>query len=142
MQQIIFIFIDNITQQRYTTYFTRCRVILLIGTNVSEAFTYQVIQRYSPENRTFHAHHLENPKSHKYMSASYRGSPCSMPNHVSWDLLWIKWHWGRFSPSTSVSHTHSYCTNRLTFIKPPIIDPQSPNTESVIKDRLKNKTNS
>jgi hypothetical protein len=27
----------------------------------------------------------------------------SIPGLVKWDLWWTKWHWGRFSPSTSVS---------------------------------------
>jgi hypothetical protein len=27
-----------------------------------------------------------------------------------WDLWWTKWHWGRFSPSTSVSHANSHST--------------------------------
>jgi hypothetical protein len=28
-----------------------------------------------------------------------------------WDLWWTKWHWGRFSPSTSVSPVNSHSTN-------------------------------
>jgi hypothetical protein len=28
-----------------------------------------------------------------------------------WDLWWTKWHWGRFSPSTSVSPANSHYTD-------------------------------
>jgi hypothetical protein len=28
-----------------------------------------------------------------------------------WDLWWTKWHWGRFSPSTSVFLANSHSTN-------------------------------
>jgi hypothetical protein len=28
-----------------------------------------------------------------------------------WDLWWTKWHWGRFSPSTSVSPANPHFTN-------------------------------
>jgi hypothetical protein len=28
-----------------------------------------------------------------------------------WDLWWTKWHWGRFSPSTSVSPANSHSPN-------------------------------
>jgi hypothetical protein len=28
-----------------------------------------------------------------------------------WDLWWTKWHWGRFSPSTSVSPSDHHSTN-------------------------------
>jgi hypothetical protein len=31
-------------------------------------------------------------------------------------LLWTKWHWGRFSPSTSVSPANSHSTNCSTII--------------------------
>jgi hypothetical protein len=31
-----------------------------------------------------------------------------------WDLWWIKWHWGRFSPSTSVSPANLHYTNCST----------------------------
>jgi hypothetical protein len=35
-----------------------------------------------------------------------------------WDLWWTKWHWGRFSPSTSVSpaNSHSSDCSTLTII--------------------------
>jgi hypothetical protein len=33
-----------------------------------------------------------------------------------WDLCWTKWHWGRFSPSTSVSPANTYSTECCTFI--------------------------
>jgi hypothetical protein len=35
---------------------------------------------------------------------------------VMWDLRWTKWHWGRFSPSTSVSPASSQLTDCSTFI--------------------------
>jgi hypothetical protein len=28
-----------------------------------------------------------------------------------WDLWWTKWHWGMFSPSTSVSPANPHSTN-------------------------------
>jgi hypothetical protein len=33
--------------------------------------------------------------------------PDSSPEQVMWDLWWTKWHWGRFSPSTSFSPTNN-----------------------------------
>jgi hypothetical protein len=36
---------------------------------------------------------------------------CSSPGLVKWDLWWIKWRWGRFSPSTSVSLANLHFTN-------------------------------
>jgi hypothetical protein len=30
--------------------------------------------------------------------ASDLGGLGSIPAHIMWDLLWTKWHWGRFSP--------------------------------------------
>jgi hypothetical protein len=35
---------------------------------------------------------------------------------VTWDLWWTKWHWGRFSSSTSVSPSNSHSTDCSTFI--------------------------
>jgi hypothetical protein len=35
---------------------------------------------------------------------------------VRWHLWWTKWHWGRFSPSTSVSPANSHSTNCSTLI--------------------------
>jgi hypothetical protein len=45
--------------------------------------------------------------------ASNSGDQGSSPGQVMWDLWWTKWHWGRFSRSTSVSSaTHSTdCTH-------------------------------
>jgi hypothetical protein len=33
-----------------------------------------------------------------------------------WDLWWTKWHWSRFSPSTSVSPANSHSTDCSTLI--------------------------
>jgi hypothetical protein len=33
-----------------------------------------------------------------------------------WDLLLTKWHWGKFSPSTSVSPANSHSTDCSTLI--------------------------
>jgi hypothetical protein len=33
-----------------------------------------------------------------------------------WDLWWTKWHWSRFSPSTSVSLANSHSTECFTLI--------------------------
>jgi hypothetical protein len=38
------------------------------------------------------------------------GGPGSRPGSV-WDLCWTKRHWGRFTPSTSVSHASHHSTN-------------------------------
>jgi hypothetical protein len=38
---------------------------------------------------------------------SHRGGPGSSPGQVMWDLWRTKWHWGRFSPSTSVPNSLS-----------------------------------
>jgi hypothetical protein len=40
-----------------------------------------------------------------------------------WDLWWKKWHWGRFSPSTSVSLANSHPTNccTLTYHHPGLV---------------------
>jgi hypothetical protein len=35
---------------------------------------------------------------------------------VMWDLWWTMWHWGRFSPSTSVSPVNSHSTDCTTHI--------------------------
>jgi hypothetical protein len=48
--------------------------------------------------------------------ASHRGGPGSSPSHIMWDLWLAKWHWGRFSPSISVSPANSHSTNCSTFI--------------------------
>jgi hypothetical protein len=32
-------------------------------------------------------------------------------SQVMWDLWWKKWHWGRFSPSTSVFPANSHSTD-------------------------------
>jgi hypothetical protein len=40
----------------------------------------------------------------------------SSPGQVMWDLWWTKWHWGRFSPSTSVSPANFHSTDCSTFI--------------------------
>jgi hypothetical protein len=32
----------------------------------------------------------------------------SIPGEVMWDLWWTKWHWDRFSLSTSVSPANSH----------------------------------
>jgi hypothetical protein len=45
---------------------------------------------------------------------AHRDGPFSSP--VIWDFWWIKWHWGRFSPSTSVSTANSHCANFSIFI--------------------------
>jgi hypothetical protein len=33
-----------------------------------------------------------------------------------WDLRWTKWHWGKFSPSKSVSPANSLAIDYSTFI--------------------------
>jgi hypothetical protein len=48
--------------------------------------------------------------------ASHRGGPGSIPGQVMWDLWWTKWHWGRFSPNTSVSPANFHSTDCSTLI--------------------------
>jgi hypothetical protein len=45
-----------------------------------------------------------------YSLASHRGGLGSHPGST-WDLWWTKRHWGRFSPSTSVSPANHHSTN-------------------------------
>jgi hypothetical protein len=33
-----------------------------------------------------------------------------------WDLWWITWHWGKFSPSASISPANSHSTDCSTLI--------------------------
>jgi hypothetical protein len=52
-------------------------------------------------------------REEKYIQAfSHRGGPVSIPDQFMWDLWWTKWHWDRFSPSSSVfpSQFHSIIT--------------------------------
>jgi hypothetical protein len=44
-------------------------------------------------------------------SPSHRGGLGSVPGQVMWDLWWTKWHWGTFSPSTSVSPASPHSTD-------------------------------
>jgi hypothetical protein len=37
-------------------------------------------------------------------------------DQVMWDLWWTKWHWRRFSPTTSVSPANLHSTNCSTII--------------------------
>jgi hypothetical protein len=53
-----------------------------------------------------------------YSPVSHSGGPGSSPGQVIWDLWWTKWHWGSFSPSTSVSpvNSHSiYCSTLIIY---------------------------
>jgi hypothetical protein len=51
-------------------------------------------------------------------SESHRGSLGSIPDQVMWHLWWTKWHWRRFSPSTSISPANSYSTSCSIFYHP------------------------
>jgi hypothetical protein len=42
--------------------------------------------------------------------------PGFAPGQVMWDLWWTKWHWGRFSTSTSVSSASHYSTKFFILI--------------------------
>jgi hypothetical protein len=46
----------------------------------------------------------------------YRVGPGSNPGQITWDLWWTKWHWDRFSPSTTISLAKSHSTDCSTFI--------------------------
>jgi hypothetical protein len=52
-----------------------------------------------------------HPDCRAIAEVSNRGGPSLNPGQVMWDLWWTKWHWGRFSPSISVSLTNSHSTN-------------------------------
>jgi hypothetical protein len=57
------------------------------------------------------------PFLNSWMSLRFEvGGPRSSPGQVKWDLLCTQWHWGRFSPSTSVSPANSHFTDCPTFI--------------------------
>jgi hypothetical protein len=47
---------------------------------------------------------------------SHRGGTASGPGQVMWDLWWTRWHWGKFSPSISVSLANSHSTDCSTLI--------------------------
>jgi hypothetical protein len=51
-----------------------------------------------------------------YSPASQSGGPGSSLGQVMWDLWWTKWHWGRFSPNTSVSPANSHSTDSSTLV--------------------------
>jgi hypothetical protein len=59
--------------------------------------------------RPFHSSGGQSPASHCGGSGS---GACE----VMWDLRWTKWHWGRFSPSTSVSPANCHSTDCSTLI--------------------------
>jgi hypothetical protein len=41
------------------------------------------------------------------LPASHHSCLGSITGQVMWNLWWAKWHWGRFSPGTSVPHPRS-----------------------------------
>jgi hypothetical protein len=51
--------------------------------------------------------------------ASDSGDTGSIAAQVMWDLWRTKWHWGSFSPSTSVSPTNSHSAKRSILIYHP-----------------------
>jgi hypothetical protein len=56
----------------------------------------------------------------KLSPTSHRGGPGSSPRQFMWNLWWTKWHWDRFSPSTSVSlaNSHSIVCSTLIIYRP------------------------
>jgi hypothetical protein len=60
-----------------------------------------------------------------------------------WDLWWTKWHWGRFSPSTSVSPANPHSTDCSIIIiiyhPGPVADLPSELTVSPHPEKLKKK---
>jgi hypothetical protein len=50
-----------------------------------------------------------------YSLASHRGWPASLRSSM-WGLWWTKRHWGRFSPSTSVSSANHHSINFFIII--------------------------
>jgi hypothetical protein len=49
-------------------------------------------------------------KTLRMVLITHHGGPGSQPGLVKWDLLWTKWRWGRFSPSTSVTPANLHST--------------------------------
>jgi hypothetical protein len=50
----------------------------------------------------------------KEMERIWKGAAVVSFEALKWDLWWTKWHWGRFSPSTSVSPANLHSTNYST----------------------------
>jgi hypothetical protein len=77
-----------------------------------------------PQNRTVIGHYIKIVqavcRSGGYSPASHCECQVSIPGQVLWDLWCKKWHWGRFTPSTSVSRANLHPTNCFTFINHPI----------------------
>jgi hypothetical protein len=62
---------------------------------------------------------INTPKGRAIAQAVSRRLPTAaarVRSKVMWDLWWTKWHWGRFSPSTSVSPANSPSTDYSTLI--------------------------
>jgi hypothetical protein len=51
---------------------------------------------------------------------SHSGGSGSIPGQVMWNVWWVKWYWGRFSSSTSVSPTNSHSSNSSIFNNHPL----------------------
>jgi hypothetical protein len=58
--------------------------------------------------------HIFTTSSGGLSLASHRGGPVSSLDQAMWNLWWTTWHWGRFSPSTSVSSANLHSTNYST----------------------------
>jgi hypothetical protein len=67
------------------------------------------------------------------ISCFHHGNLGAIPGEVMWDLLLTKWHWGSFSPSTSVSTANSHSTNCSNFINQPITNAIIVDTDIAIK---------
>jgi hypothetical protein len=69
-------------------------------------------------SRSFHV--IASRASHVYKRLIFADFPPRRPGSISGqvmrDLWWVKWQWGRFPPSTSVSLANSHSTKCYIFI--------------------------
>jgi hypothetical protein len=59
---------------------------------------------------------------HRRLVAGFHVAAVRVRPQAMYDMSWTKCHWGRFSPSTSVSPANSYSTNCTADINHPTID--------------------
>jgi hypothetical protein len=78
---------------------------------------YDYIKNTHPHGPTFYylPRRLSECLGSAIAQAVSRGGPDSRPCLVKWDLWWIKWRWGRFSMSTSVSPANLHFTKFSIF---------------------------
>jgi hypothetical protein len=70
-----------------------------------------------------------------WLPGSHCSSLGSIPAQVMWGLWWTKWHWGRFSPTTSASLASSHCINCSIFINHPSLTLYSLHADSTVREQ-------